>query len=121
METALFDDITVLELAPGVAGPYATMQLGEFGARVIKIEPLQGDWTRAMGSPFADGESSLFLSVNRNKQRVALDVTAPEGLESVHQLIPRVDAIVLDLLPAEHQARHLTYADLSALNPKLSL
>ena len=119
METALFDDITILEIAPGVAGPYATMQLGDFGARVIKIEPLQGDWTRAMGPPFADGESSLFLSVNRNKQSVALDVTAPEGLEIVHELIPRVDVLVLDLLPAERQARHLTYADLSALNPKL--
>lgn len=119
MEAALFDDITILEIAPGVAGPYATMQLGDFGARVIKIEPLQGDWPRAMGPPFADGESSLFLSVNRNKQSVTLDVTAPEGLEIVRQLIPRVDVLVIDLLPAERQARHLAYADLSALNPKL--
>jgi crotonobetainyl-CoA:carnitine CoA-transferase CaiB-like acyl-CoA transferase len=115
----LFDDITVLEIAPGVAGPYATMQLGDFGARVIKIESLQGDWTRAMGPPFVDGESALFLSLNRNKQSVALDVAVPEGREILHQLIPRVDVLVLDLLPAERQARHLTYADLSALNPKL--
>ncbi len=119
METAVFDDLIVLEIAQGVAGPHATMQLGDFGARVLKIEPIEGDWTRTMGPPFVGGESALFLSLNRNKQSVALDITSPKGQELLRQLIPTADVLVLDMLPVERQARHLTYADLSPLNHQL--
>lgn len=119
METAVFDDLIVLEIAQGVSGPHATMQLGDFGARVIKIEPPQGDWTRAMGPPFVDGESALFLSLNRNKQSVALDITTSKGQDLLRQLIPTADVLVLDMVPAERQARHLTYAELSPLNSRL--
>jgi crotonobetainyl-CoA:carnitine CoA-transferase CaiB-like acyl-CoA transferase len=119
MESALFDDITVLELAQGVTGPYATMQLGDFGARVIKVEPLPGDWARAMGPPFVGQESALFLSLNRNKQSLGLDYTTADGLELLRQLVTRTDVLVIDLLPAERIARQLTYTELSRLNPRL--
>jgi crotonobetainyl-CoA:carnitine CoA-transferase CaiB-like acyl-CoA transferase len=119
METALFDDLTVIELAQGVAGPYATMQLGDFGARIIKVEPLLGDWTRTMGPPFIGPESALFLSVNRNKQSLALDDTTPEGHELLRQLVATADVVVVDMLPAARQARQLTYADLAAHNTRL--
>jgi crotonobetainyl-CoA:carnitine CoA-transferase CaiB-like acyl-CoA transferase len=119
MHTALFDDLTVVELAQGIAGPFATMQLGDFGARVIKIEPLQGDWTRAMGPPFVGDQSALFLSVNRNKQSLALDDTTAQGMELLRQLVARADVLVVDLPPAERQKRQLTYADFAALHPHL--
>jgi crotonobetainyl-CoA:carnitine CoA-transferase CaiB-like acyl-CoA transferase len=77
-EPTLFHDLVVLELAQGVAGPYATMQLGDLGARVIKVEPLEGDWARAMEPPFVGTESALFLSLNRHKQSLALDYSPPE-------------------------------------------
>ncbi len=119
METAVFDDLTIIELAQGVAGPYATMQLGDFGARIIKVEPLLGDWTRTMGPPFIGPESALFLSVNRNKQSLALDDTTPEGHELLRQLVATADVVVVDMLPAARQARQLTYADLATHNPRL--
>ena len=119
MDTALFDGITILELAQGVTGPFATMQLGDFGARVIKIEPLQGDWARTMGPPFVGETSALFVSLNRNKQSVALDYTTAEGLDVLRQLVRTADVCVLDLLPAERQARQVTYAACAALNPRL--
>jgi crotonobetainyl-CoA:carnitine CoA-transferase CaiB-like acyl-CoA transferase len=119
MATALFDDVTVIELAQGVAGPYATMQLGDFGARIIKVEPLRGDWTRTTGPPFIGTESALFLSLNRNKQSLALDDTTPEGHALLRQLIATADVVVVDMLPAERQARQLTYADLAAHNARL--
>lgn len=119
MDTALFDDLTVLELAQGVTGPFTTMQLGDFGARVIKIEPLPGDWTRAMGPPFVGDQSALFLSLNRNKQSLALDYTTAPGLELLRQLVARADVLVVDLLPAERQRRQVAYADVAPLNPGL--
>ncbi len=84
MEHGILDDITVLELAQGVSGPYATMQLGDFGARVIKIEPPEGDWSRTLGPPFVNGESALYLGLNRNKESLALDYIQAEGLEMLH-------------------------------------
>lgn len=119
METALFNDITVLELAQGVSGPYAAMQLGDFGARVIKIEPPPGDWSRAMGPPFVDGESTLFLSLNRNKRSLVLDYTTYEGLKVLQQLIPKADVLILDMLPAERDAHQLSYSKLVEFNPQL--
>ena len=70
-------------------------------------------------TPFVEGESALFLSLNRNKQSVALDLTTPKGQDLLRRLIPTADVLVLDMLPAERQARHLSYADLSPLNPRL--
>jgi crotonobetainyl-CoA:carnitine CoA-transferase CaiB-like acyl-CoA transferase len=119
MATALFDDLIVIELAQGVAGPYATMQLGDFGARIIKVEPLRGDWTRPTGPPFIGTESALFLSLNRNKQSLALDDTTPEGQALLRQLVATADVVVIDMLPAERQARQFTYADLAAHNARL--
>src|SRR5262249_9084154 len=72
--------VKVLDLTTSVAGPFATMLLGDMGAGIIKIErPGQGDDARAWGPPFLDGESLWFLSVNRNKQSVALDYSTPPG------------------------------------------
>ena len=118
-EPALFHDLVVLELAQGVTGPYATRQLGDFGARVIKVEPLEGDWARAMGPPFVGAESALFLSMNCHKQSLALDYTTPEGLDVLRQLVSKADVLVIDMVPAARRAYQLTYEALAVLNRRL--
>lgn len=119
MQHTVFKDVTVLELAQGVSGPYATMQLGDFGARVIKIEPPQGDWSRAMGPPFVHGESALYLGLNRNKESLVVDYTQAKGRALLRALIPMADVLVVDLLPAARRAYQVTYAHLAPLNAKL--
>jgi len=87
--------VRVLDLTRFLAGPYCTMLLADMGARVIKIEhPGRGDDTRAWGPPFINGESSYFLSINRNKESVALDFKRPEGRRAVDALIARADEII---------------------------
>src|SRR5947207_13252639 len=77
----LFEGVRVLDLSRMLAGPYGSMLLADMGAEVIKIEdPDGGDPMRVMGPPFLpDGESAYFLSINRNKKAIALDLTTPAG------------------------------------------
>src|SRR2546421_12307402 len=78
---SLFDGVRVLDLSRMLAGPYGSMLLADMGAEVIKVEePDGGDPMRLMGPPFLpDGESAYFLSINRNKKSIALDLTTPAG------------------------------------------
>src|SRR5262245_20032607 len=97
---ALLKGIRVLDLTSSVAGPFATMLLADMGAEAWKIErPGSGDDSRAWGPPFLDGESLWFLSVNRNKQSIALDYTKPEGKDILLDLVKRSDVVVANLLP----------------------
>src|ERR1043165_8045192 len=74
------DGMPVLDFTRVLSGPSCTMQLGDLGARVIKIEqPGRGDDTRAWGPPFIGGESAYFLSINRNKESLALDLKQPRA------------------------------------------
>lgn len=92
--------VRVIDLTTSVAGPSATMLLGDMGAEVIKIErPETGDDARSWGPPFLDGESLWFLSVNRNKKSVELDYSQPDGIETLHRLIELADIVVLNLQP----------------------
>src|SRR4026208_1176831 len=80
--------LTVLDLTRVLAGPYCTMLLGDMGARVIKIEqPGRCGDTRAWGPPFIGGESTYFLSVNRNKESVCLDFKSAPGRDVLERLI----------------------------------
>src|SRR6186713_775775 len=87
--------LTIVDLTRVLSGPYCTMLLGDMGARVIKIEqPGRGDDTRAWGPPFVAGESTYFLSVNRNKESVTLDFKDPRGRDALDRLIARADILV---------------------------
>ncbi len=112
--------LTVLDLTRVLSGPYCTMLAADMGARVIKIEhPTRGDDTRAWGPPFLEGESAYYLSINRNKESVALDFTTPDGRAALDALIARADIIVENFRPGTLDARGLGYADLSRKHPGL--
>ena len=93
------DGLKVIDLTRVLAGPFCTMLLGDMGADVIKIEePELGDDTRGW-APFIDGVSSYFLSVNRNKRSVALDLKSPAGVEVMTRLVREADVLVENLRP----------------------
>src|SRR6266404_4811301 len=90
----------VVDLSRVLAGPYATMTLADLGADVVKVEhPVGGDETRTWGPPFAGGESAYFLSVNRGKRSVALDLKDPEGHELALELCARADVVIENFRP----------------------
>jgi crotonobetainyl-CoA:carnitine CoA-transferase CaiB-like acyl-CoA transferase len=111
--------VTVLEVGVFMAVPFATMQLADLGARVIKIEnPDGGEQTRATG-PLIDGESSPFVRLNRNKESVTLDLKSPAGKAAFKKLVRQADVVTENLRPGAMQRLGLTYEDLRPDNPGL--
>ncbi|HEV7490735.1 MAG TPA: CoA transferase [Rhodanobacteraceae bacterium] len=99
------EGILVADFSRVLAGPLATQLLGDWGARVIKIEePERGDETRRWGPPFVGDVSAYFLSINRNKESVALDLKSDEGAEVARRLIERADVVVDNFLPAQKES-----------------
>lgn len=115
------NDLVVLDFSRVLAGPLATMLLADHGATVIKVErPGAGDDTRSWGPPYAeDGTATYFLSVNRNKRSVAIDLSTPEGREQALQLADRADVVVENFRPGVMDRLGLGYDDLAARNPDL--
>jgi crotonobetainyl-CoA:carnitine CoA-transferase CaiB-like acyl-CoA transferase len=115
------DGITVIDLSRVLAGPYATMLLGDLGARVIKIEqPGRGDDTRRWGPPFTpNGESAYFLCANRNKESVTLDLKHPTGNAIVREMIARADIVVENFKVGSMAALGLGYEALQRIHPAL--
>ena len=112
--------LTVLDLTRVLSGPYCTMMLADMGARVIKVErPGKGDDTRAWGPPFQAGESTYFLSVNRNKESVTLNLKHPDGRRVLEALIDRADVLVENFRPGTLDRMGLGYADLAQRRPDL--
>jgi crotonobetainyl-CoA:carnitine CoA-transferase CaiB-like acyl-CoA transferase len=94
------DGLLVVDLTRVLSGPYCTMLLADMGARVIKIEqPGRGDDTRAWGPPFMGGESAYFVSINRNKESLTLDLKHPEGRAILDRLLDRADVLVENFRP----------------------
>ncbi|GEB54458.1 CaiB/BaiF CoA transferase family protein [Streptomyces gardneri] len=114
------DGIVVADFGRVLAGPYMTMLLADLGADVIKIErPGSGDDTRAWGPPFAGGEATYFLGVNRNKRSVSLDLTDPEDLATARAIVDRADVLVENFRPGTMEKLGLGYEDVRASNPGL--
>jgi glutaryl-CoA transferase len=114
--------VLVLDLSRVLAGPFCTMMLGDLGARVLKVEhPVDGDVTRAWGPPYheATGLSAYYLSVNRNKESIALDLATPKGAESVRRLARRADVLVENFPPGGLEKFGLSLAELRRENPRL--
>ncbi|AEV17207.1 CAIB/BAIF protein [Thermus sp. CCB_US3_UF1] len=111
--------LKVLDLSRVLAGPLCTMILADLGAEVVKVEPPWGDETRGWGPPFVAGESAYFLSVNRGKKSLALDLKAKEGQEAVRRLAARADVLVENFKTGDLARFGLDYGSLKALNPRL--
>jgi crotonobetainyl-CoA:carnitine CoA-transferase CaiB-like acyl-CoA transferase len=114
------EGVRVLDLSRVLAGPYATMVLADLGADVVKVEhPERGDDTRHWGPPFAGGESAYFLSVNRNKRSIGVDLKDPEGLERVRRLAAGADVLIENMRRGALERFGLGYEALKETNPDL--
>jgi crotonobetainyl-CoA:carnitine CoA-transferase CaiB-like acyl-CoA transferase len=110
----------VLDLSRVLAGPWCTMTLGDLGADVIKVEPPgAGDDTRAWGRRIAGQESTYFLSANRNKRGIAVDLSKPEGAALVRRIAERADVLVENFKLDGLRKFGLDYDSVRALNPRL--
>ena len=109
----------ILDLTQGLCGPFGAMRLGDAGAEIVKLEPLGGDASRTMGPPFVGQDSAVFLSLNRNKKSLALDIRTAEGQAIIRRLAAEADALIADLMPDEAAELGLDYAALQDLNPQL--
>jgi crotonobetainyl-CoA:carnitine CoA-transferase CaiB-like acyl-CoA transferase len=114
------EGIKVLDLSRVLAGPWCAMTLADLGAEVWKVEtPKGGDETRKWAPPSVRGISTYYLSVNRNKKAVALDMASPRGAELVRELVRRADIVVENFMPKSLQRLGLDYESLRVLNPRI--
>jgi len=116
--------VLVVDLSRALAGPHAAMMLGDMGARVIKVESPGGDDSRSWGPPFvpdAEGaqHSTYFLSCNRNKESIALDLKSADGHDTLTKLIGRADVLVENFRPGVLDRLGFNVARLHELNPRL--
>lgn len=122
---APLDGVMVVDLSRALAGPHAAMLLGDLGARVIKVEaPGTGDDTRSWGPPFmqpdaGDRESTYFLSCNRNKESISLDLKSEPDAATLAELIRRADVLIENFRPGVLDRLGFTADRLAALNPAL--
>ncbi|TMK82806.1 MAG: CoA transferase [Actinobacteria bacterium] len=114
------DGIVVADFSRVLSGPWCTMTLGDLGADVIKIErPGTGDETRGWGPPFAGGESAYYLSTNRNKRSVELDLARADHREAAERLVTGADVVIENFRPGTMERLGLGEAACRALNPSV--
>ena len=114
------EGIRVLDASRVLTGPFCSMLLGDLGADIIKIErPLTGDDTREWGPPFIDSESAYFLSINRNKKSVTLDLDSDEGREVFYALASKCDVLLENFRPGTTQKLRIDYPTISKKNTRL--
>jgi crotonobetainyl-CoA:carnitine CoA-transferase CaiB-like acyl-CoA transferase len=118
--TAPLGGVVVADFTRILAGPLCTMVLADLGADVIKIErPGSGDDTRTWGPPFVDGDAAYFLSINRNKRSIALDLAQPADLAVARDIADRSDVLVENFRSGVMDQLGLGYGDLTTTNPRL--
>lgn len=113
------ENIRVCDLTRILSGPYCAMTLGDMGSEVIKVESPQGDETRQWGPPFVEGESAYFLSVNRNKKSIVLDLKTAEGKCALEKLIQKSDILVENFRTGTLAKLGFGYASAAQINPRL--
>ena len=117
--TGALGDLVVLDLSHALAGPFASTMLGDYGAEVIKIEPLDGEIARDWGPPFYGDESAYFVNLNRNKKSVALDLKHPEGRAIFFRLLERADVVLENLRVGTVNKLGIGYDETSAKQPRI--
>ena len=114
------DGVTVLDFSRVLAGPYCTLQLGDLGAEIVKVEnPKGGDDSRGFRPPAMGDESSYFLAINRNKKSIALNISTPEGQQVARDLADRADVVVENFSAEIMQRFGLDYDSLIQTNPSV--
>ncbi|MGO9620751.1 MAG: CaiB/BaiF CoA transferase family protein [Desulfobaccales bacterium] len=111
------ESIVVLDLSRVLSGPYCTMMLGDMGAEIWKVEPPSGDDSRGLVPPLIGGESAYFLSLNRNKRDICLDITRPEGREVLLRLAERADVVIENFRPNLKKRLGIGYDEVAQRNP----
>ncbi|HHU11567.1 MAG TPA: CoA transferase [Intrasporangiaceae bacterium] len=121
--TAPLQDIVVVDLSRALAGPHAAMMLGDMGARVIKVEAATGDDTRGYGPPFVGPEdepiSTYYLSCNRNKESITLDLKSDDGRDVLTRLVRAGDVLIENFRPGVLDRLGFTVEHLHDINPRL--
>ena len=114
------EGIKVIDFSQILAGPFCTSQLADMGAEVIKVEkPGIGDDTRGYGPPFINGESAAFLTLNRNKKSIVLNLKDDRGLDLARKLITESDVVVQNFRPGIMEKLGLGYEEVKTFNPSL--
>lgn len=117
--TSLLSGVRVVDLTRFLAGPFGSMILGDIGADVIKVEMLTGDTTRVIPPHSFQGDSAYFLSINRNKKSVAVDLKTKAGREVVQRLIASADIVLDNLRLAQRRELGLEYSQLKSVKPDI--
>ncbi|MDT1060859.1 CoA transferase [Paracoccus sp. CPCC 101403] len=117
----ILDGVTVLDCSIAMAGPFAAQRLGDLGANVIKIEPLAGEWQRHAPAGGITGNkiNVSFLSLNRNKRSLAIDLKSEGGKEVLRKLVATADVFIQNYRPGVASRLGVDYDNLSAINPRL--
>jgi formyl-CoA transferase/CoA:oxalate CoA-transferase len=113
------DSIVVLDLSRVLSGPYCTMMLADMGADVWKVEPPSGDDSRGLVPPTINGESAYFLSVNRNKRDICIDLTQDAGRQVLLRLAARADVVIENFRPDQKHRLGIAYEDVVKVNPEV--
>ena len=112
--------IKVVDLTAALSGPFCTQILADFGAEVIKIEPPEiGDFMRAYGPPYVNGESPYFMLSNRNKRSITLNLKSAEGIEALHRMVKEADVVVENYRPDVKYKLKIDYESLKRINPTI--
>ena len=115
---APFAGLKVVDLSQGIAGPYAAMLLAQYGADVIKVEPPEGDWARALGKRYGD-LSAFAIAANLGKRAIVLDLKTDEGRATVGKLAAGADVFLESFRPGVAARLGVGYADVAALAPRV--
>jgi crotonobetainyl-CoA:carnitine CoA-transferase CaiB-like acyl-CoA transferase len=113
------DDVTVLDLSHALAGPFASTLLADYGANIIKIEPIEGDMARAWGPPFYGTETAYFVNLNRNKRSIALDLKHPDGRAIFFRLLETADVVLENLRVGAVARLGIDYPRATARQPRI--
>jgi len=119
--TNILSGIRVLDCSIAMAGPFAAQRMGDMGADVVKVEPTSGEWQRHASAGGANGNkiNVSFLSLNRNKRSLAVDLKAPEGKALLLELVKDADVFLQNYRPGVAERLGVDYATLSKINPRL--
>ncbi len=114
-----FAGLKVCDISQGISGPYCGMMLAQYGADVVKIEGLNGDWIRNMGGRIEGDHSAQSLAMNRGKRSIALDLKKPNGLEIARRFAHEADVVTQNFRPGVIERLGLGYDQVSAENPEV--